>query len=80
MHKYNGLLVHQSHDDDGIIEIIDKDGVRALHFGSHSRQSTMRLNDPNELHSLYARAMMGLLLFNDAPEDVLMVGLGGGVQ
>jgi len=78
MYKYDGLLVHQSHDEEGIIEIIDKEGVRALHFGSHSRQSTMRLNDPNELHSLYARAMMGLLLFNDDPEDVLMVGLGGG--
>lgn len=78
MHKYDGLLVHQSHNNEGIIEIIDKDGVRALHFGSHSRQSTMLLNDPNHLHSLYARAMMGLLLFNDKPTNILMIGLGGG--
>jgi spermidine synthase len=70
--------VHQSHDDEGIIEIVDKEGVRALHFGSHSRQSTMLLSDPNRLHSLYARAMMALLLFNDSPKEVLMIGLGGG--
>lgn len=78
MYKYEGLLVHESHDDEGVIEIIDKDGVRALHFGSESRQSTMLLADPNQLHSLYARAMMALLLFHDHPRDILMIGLGGG--
>ncbi len=78
MYKYDGLVVHQSHDDEGIIEIIEKDGIRSLHFGSHSRQSSMLLADPNRLYSLYARAMMGLLLFNDSPQDVLMIGLGGG--
>ena len=78
MYKYDGLVVHQSHDDEGIIEIVDKEGVRALHFGSHSRQSTMLLSDPNRLHSFYARAMMALLLFNDSPKEVLMIGLGGG--
>lgn len=78
MYKYDGQVVYESHDDEGVIEIIDKEDVRALHFGSHSRQSTMLLADPNQLHSLYARAMMGLLLFNDSPEDILMIGLGGG--
>ncbi|QPK63951.1 spermine synthase [Methylomonas sp. LL1] len=78
MYKYDGLVVHQSHDDEGIIEIVETEGVRALHFGSHSRQSTMLLSDPNRLHSLYARAMMAGLLFHDSPRDVLMIGLGGG--
>ena len=78
MYKYEGLLVYQSHDTEGIIEIIDQDGVRALHFGSHARQSTMLIDKPNQLHSLYPRAMMALLLFNESPKDVLMVGLGGG--
>ncbi len=78
MYKYNGQLVHQLHDEEGVIEIVDNDGVRALHFGSHSRQSTILLSDPDRLHSLYARAMMGLLLFHDSPQDVLMIGLGGG--
>jgi spermidine synthase len=78
MYKYDGLVVHQSHDDEGIIEIVDQNGVRALHFGSDSRQSTMLLSDPNRLYSLYARAMMAGLLFHDTPKDVLMIGLGGG--
>ena len=67
MYKYDGLIVHQAYDEEGTIEVIDNKGERALHFGSHSRQSTMRLADPNYLHSFYARAMMGLLLFNDKP-------------
>ncbi len=78
MHIYDGLLVHQSHDEEGTIEVVDNKGVRALHFGSHSRQSTMLLDQPNQLHSLYARAMMGVLLFNEKPDDILMIGLGGG--
>lgn len=78
MYKYDGLVVHQSHDDEGIIEVVEKHGERALHFGSHSRQSSMLLADPNQLHSQYARAMMALLLFHDDPREVLMIGLGGG--
>ncbi len=78
MQIYDGLLVHQSFDEHGAIEVVDTQDERALHFGSHSRQSTMLLSDPNQLHSLYARAMMGLLLFNESPKDILMIGLGGG--
>lgn len=78
MYKYEGLVVYQSHDDEGIIEIVDKDGERALHFGSESRQSSMLLAEPNRLHSLYARAMMAGLLFQSQPQEVLMIGLGGG--
>ena len=78
MYKYDGLVIHQSHDDEGIIEIVESNGERVLHFGSPSRQSSMLIIDPNRLHSLYARAMMALLLFNDAPQNVLMIGLGGG--
>jgi len=78
MYKYEGLLVHQTYDEHGTIEVIDTKGERALHFGSHSRQSSMALADPNQLNSLYAQAMMGLLLFNDSPKEILMIGLGGG--
>ena len=38
----------------------------------------MLLSDPDQLHSLYARAMMAWLLFKDQPGEVLMIGLGGG--
>jgi spermidine synthase len=78
MYKYDGLLIHQSHDEQGVIEIVEQEGVRALHFGSSARQSSMLMADPNRLHSLYARAMMAGLLFNDSPQHTLMIGLGGG--
>lgn len=79
MYRYNGLMVHQIHDDDGIIEVVDNAGIRALHFGSEARQSTMSLAEPDKLLSLYARAMMGWLLFKECSEHLLMIGLGGGV-
>ncbi|MDD4914981.1 MAG: spermine synthase [Methylococcales bacterium] len=78
MYKYDGLLIYQSHDDQGIIEVVEQEGVRALHFGSHAQQSSMWLADPDRLHSLYARAMMAGLVFQDNPREVLMIGLGGG--
>lgn len=78
MYKYEGLVVHQSHDDEGIIEVVENNGERALHFGTSARQSSMSLAEPNQLHSLYARAMMASLLFHEQPTEVLMIGLGGG--
>lgn len=78
MYRYEGQLVHESHDDDGIIEVIDTQGVRSLHFGSSSRQSSMRLNDPDSLELDYVRAMMAWLLFKETPGNALVIGLGGG--
>jgi len=79
MYKYEGLLVHQEYDEQGVIEIVETAGVRALHFGTSPRQSSMLIGAPNELHSTYARSMMVWLLFKEQPNDVLMVGLGGGL-
>jgi spermidine synthase len=79
MYKYNGRLVHQSHDEEGILEVVEEDGVRSLHFGSSPRQSSMLLAEPYKLYSPYARAMMAWQLFKDSPGKLLMVGLGGGI-
>ncbi|MBS3964483.1 MAG: spermine synthase [Methylomonas sp.] len=80
MYRYEGQVVHQRLDDEGIMEVVDCQGVRALHFGSAARQSSLLLADPDRLHSLYARTMMAGLLFNEQPRDVLMIGLGGGTM
>lgn len=50
----------------------------SLSFESSLIQSCMRLDAPHELVLDYTRAMMGFLLFNPAPRQVLMIGLGGG--
>ena len=78
MYKYQGLLIHQSYDDLGFIEVVDCDGIRSLHFGTAPRQSSMELAQPNQLYLTYARAMMTWLLFKPEAEQVLMMGLGGG--
>jgi spermidine synthase len=79
MYKYEGLLIYQAHDDDGIIEIVEREGVRSLHFGSSSRQSSMRLSNPQQLALDYARAMVSYLLFKPQLNDeALLIGLGGG--
>jgi spermidine synthase len=49
-----------------------------LSFEGTLIQSCMRLADPDDLVLDYTRAMMGALLFNPTPRQVLMIGLGGG--
>ncbi len=79
MYKYDGLLIYQSHDDDGILEVVEEKGVRSLHFGSSPRQSSMSLSDPHKLELSYVRAMTSWLLFKpDFSDEALLIGLGGG--
>jgi len=53
-------------------------GVRSLHIGSDTIQSSMRLSRPYDLELAYTRSMMAFLLFRAQPRSVLMNGLGGG--
>lgn len=79
MHKYDGQLIHQSFGDDGILEVIESNGMISLHFGTLPKQSTMRLDSPNTLQLPYVRAMSTWLLFKEPTiEDALLIGLGGG--
>lgn len=78
MYKYNGLVVYQNHDDEGVLEVVEEKGIRSLHFGSSSRQSSISLNDPESLQLPYTRAMTSWLLFKETVDDALIVGLGGG--
>ena len=64
--------------DAGSVYVTEKFGVRSLHVGSDTIQSSMRIARPNDLELAYTRSMMGFLLFNPAPRRILMVGLGGG--
>ena len=60
------------------VEVSEREGIRSLHLGSDTVQSSMKLDDPYELVLSYTRAMMAFLLFRPRPEHVLMIGLGGG--
>jgi spermidine synthase len=79
MYKYDGLLIYQSHDDDGVLEVVERHGVRSLHFGSSPCQSSISLREPHKLELSYVRAMTSWMLFKPyLDEEALLVGLGGG--
>ena len=63
---------------DGSVYVSERFGVRSLHIGSDTIQSSMRLARPNDLELAYTRSMMAFLLFNPRPDRILLVGLGGG--
>lgn len=52
--------------------------TKALHFSICEIQSRMRPLNPLALDLDYTRTMMGFLLFNDRPDTIGMIGLGGG--
>jgi len=70
--------IPSSRDNTEAVYVSEKFGVRSLHIGSDTIQSSMRIARPNDLELSYTRSMMGFLLFNDTPRRVLMIGLGGG--
>ena len=78
MQRYGGELIYHSRDEDGVIEVVDTYGIRALHFGTSPRQSALSLNNPHRLELAYIRAMLSPLLFIGDPARALLVGLGGG--
>jgi spermidine synthase len=51
---------------------------KSLHFSSEAVQSCMNMLKPHDLMLEYTRTMMGFLLFNPQPDNIAMIGLGGG--
>lgn len=60
------------------VQISEQHGVRSLHLGSSMIQSAMRLSAPDDLEVVYVQCMMSFMLFHPQPENLLMIGLGGG--
>jgi spermidine synthase len=72
-------LIHQLLD--GIYPrpfILDDGKTRRLQFSLKLVQSEMELAAPDALALAYTQRMMGFLLFNAAPKQLIVVGLGGG--
>lgn len=78
MLKHHGTVICAQRDDEGLLEVIDLDGVRSLYFGTRACQSSMSLADPAALTLAYTRSMLAALLFQPAPARILLIGLGGG--
>ena len=70
--------VRKPADDEETVYVSERFGVRSLHIGSDTVQSSMRIARPNDLELSYTRSMMAFLLFVPPPRKMLMIGLGGG--
>ncbi len=70
--------IRKPKEDAESVYISEKFGVRSLHIGSDTIQSSMRIARPYDLEIGYTRAMMAFMLFMRDPRKVMMIGLGGG--
>ena len=70
--------IHRSHWQSQLIEVVDEGDTRSLYFGGHVLQSSMYLSAPQKLALSYTRFMAAPLLIDDAPERILVVGVGAG--
>jgi len=75
-HLLNSFTHHSAANDS--VDISEINGVRALHLGSSTVQSAMRIRDPFALELTYTRAIMCFLLFHSNIKHMLTIGLGGG--
>jgi len=73
-----GLLIHTSRDEHGQMQIFDREGIRSLYFDSGACQSSLQLSDPTTLILGYTQCMLAGLLFRPTPQQILLIGLGGG--
>ena len=74
-------LVHSERSLYRQVLIYEGEGTRCLCFTrmcTIGRQSCMTLAQPDQLVFQYTRMMLGALLLNPQPHDVLIIGLGGG--
>ena len=70
--------IHKNVQQDSIVEVTETNGVRSLHLGTVTIQSSMKVKAPYALELAYTRGMMGFLLFSKHVKNVLTIGLGGG--
>jgi spermidine synthase len=77
MFKFN-RKVHKAVSDFEMVEVTEMDGVRSMHLGSPTIQSSMNVKDPFALVLAYSWGAMSSLLFKPDARKLLLVGLGGG--
>lgn len=73
-----GQIEPQDDAGSAVPVVIDTESERQLRFSVDALQSRMRLDDPYALLAGYTRQMMSFLLFDPDPQQVLLIGLGGG--
>ncbi|GAB2885221.1 hypothetical protein GCM10027278_01790 [Paralcaligenes ginsengisoli] len=59
-----------------MLNILENDGVRTLHFGSPAVQGAMRIDHPDDIELEYVQQMMMWLLFRANVAHIVQLGLG----
>ncbi|WP_017524181.1 rRNA adenine N-6-methyltransferase family protein [Pusillimonas noertemannii] len=59
-----------------MLNVLESDGVRTLHFGSLAVQGAMRIAQPDDIELEYVQQMMMWLLFRDQASHIVQLGLG----
>jgi spermidine synthase len=70
--------IHKAISDLEMVEVTEVDGVRSMHLGSPTIQSSMKVKDPFALVLAYSWGMLSSLLFKPDIRNTILVGLGGG--
>jgi spermidine synthase len=73
----SGKEIHRSHDEYGVVRVLDDGNKRYLSFGETDEQSCWLKSEPLIPQHEYTRAMMLVLLFCE-PKRSLSLGLGSG--
>lgn len=60
------------------VEVSEQRGLRTLHFAGGVAQSVMRVRDPFALELEYTRAAMVFAFLHPNPQEIALIGLGGG--
>ena len=81
MNETHETILFEQHSAFNHILVTENDrGLRALWFGRNGvRQSVIKPGDPGHLESAYTPAMIAGLALAERLEEVLIIGLGGGV-
>ena len=81
-HEYmehpSGTVLHREIWHNQLMEVIDNGDQRSLYFASRHLQSSMSLSRPQQLLLSYTRYMLLGLPILDAPENILIIGIGAG--
>jgi spermidine synthase len=78
LQTFDGELLFKTRALCGSLEIRERDGLRWMHFGSEAVQSAMLVRAPYFPVVPYTQFMLGSLLFQNLPHNILLLGLGGG--
>lgn len=74
----NEVTLEKLRDDYGQLRVTEAEGYRFLYFGEQIEQSCSFVAEPAWLEYDYTRAMLLGCFWQQAPRDVLLLGLGGG--